>query len=113
MTSREDLRLVAVCLSMVLLAGCGRANNLLLGRVRAELGSHAVVVTDCYRISVPAPRIEEGEGGRPAYRFKPCRDADVLIRGADLFVNARPYGQLQPQDAVLVDHGVVSIHHRP
>ncbi len=107
-------RLAAACLFMVLAAACSRSNNLLLGRVEADLGSHLVVVTDCYRFRVPAPRIEEGAaGGLPGYRFKPCRDADVLIRGADLFVNARLYGPLRIHDSVLVDHGVVSIHHRP
>jgi hypothetical protein len=103
----------AAGLFMVLAAACSRSNNLLLGRVEADLGSHLVVVTDCYRFRVPAPRIEDGAGGVPGYRFQPCRDADVLIRGADLFVNARPYGPLRLHDSVLVDHGVVSIHHRP
>jgi hypothetical protein len=112
-TSTAGPRLAAACLSMVLAAACSRSNNLLLGRVEADLGSHLVVVTDCYRLRVPAPRIEDGASGLPGYRFKPCRDADVLIRGADLFVNARPYGRLRLHDAVLVDHGVVSIRHRP
>lgn len=112
-TSTAALRITACLSSMLVLAACSRSNNLLLGRVQADLGSHEVVVTDCYRINLPAPRIEEAVGGRPTYRFKPCRDADVLIQGADLFVNARPYGPLQPRDAVVVDHGVVSIHRHP
>jgi hypothetical protein len=39
----------------------------------------------------------------------PCRDADVWIRGEELTVNGKSYGQLNPGDSVLVDHGVVSI----
>jgi len=42
----------------------------------------------------------------------PCRDADVLIRGDELLVNGQSYGRLNPADAVLVDHGVVSIQRR-
>jgi hypothetical protein len=113
MTTTTDPRLAAACLAMVLVAACSRSNNLLLGRVEADLGSHQVVVTDCYRLRVPALHIEDTVGSLPAYRFKPCRDADVLIRGAELFVNARPYVPLQLRDSILVDHGVVSILHRP
>jgi hypothetical protein len=42
----------------------------------------------------------------------PCRDADVLIRGDELLVNGQSYGRLNSADAVLVDHGVVSIERR-
>jgi hypothetical protein len=42
----------------------------------------------------------------------PCRDADVLIRGDELIVNGHSYGQMNPPDGVLVDHGVVSIERR-
>jgi hypothetical protein len=97
---------------MVLLAGCSRSNNLLLGRVESEVGSHTVVVTDCYRTSVPPPQRLADEGGRPVYRFMPCRDADVVIRGDELVVNGQSYGRLNPSDGVLVDHGVVSIQRR-
>ena len=99
----------AVLLSMLLLSACSRSNNLLLGRVQAQVGSHTVVVTDCYRTSVPPPQ----RLGDAVYRFTPCRDADVLIRGDDLLVNGQSYGRLNPTDAVLVDHGVVSIVHAP
>ncbi|MDP9120825.1 MAG: hypothetical protein M3O15_05550 [Acidobacteriota bacterium] len=91
------------------LAACSRSNNLLLGRVEAGVGGHRVVVTDCYRTSVPPPRDEGAGADRPAWRFMPCRDADVLIRGEELLVNGRSYGRLGPHDAVLVDHGRVSI----
>lgn len=111
--STAALRITACLSSMLVLAACSRSNNLLLGRVEADLGSHQVVVTDCYRFKLPPPRIEEAVDGRITYRFKPCRDADVLIQGADLFVNARPYGSLHPRDAVVVDHGAVSIHRHP
>ena len=94
-----------VLLSMLLLSACSRSNNLLLGRVQAQVGSHTVVVTDCYRTSVPPPQ----RLGDAVYRFTPCRDADVLIRGDDLLVNGQSYGRLNPTDALLVDHGVVSI----
>ncbi|HMD78085.1 MAG TPA: hypothetical protein VKG86_12015 [Terracidiphilus sp.] len=95
-------------LSMLLLSGCSRSNNLLLGRVQAQVGSHRVVVTDCYRTSVPPPE----RLGDSLYRFMPCRDADVLIRGDELLVNGQSYGRMNPTDGVLVDHGVVSIERR-
>jgi hypothetical protein len=85
---------------------------LLLGRVEAEVGSHTVVVTDCYRTSVPPPQRLPDAAGQAVYRFMPCRDADVLIRGDELLVNGQTYGRLNPTDAVLVDHGVVSIQRR-
>ena len=101
-----------VLAAMAVLSGCGRSNNLLLGRVESEVGSHTVVVTDCYRTSVPPPRKLADAGGRAVYRFMPCRDAEVLIRGDELVVNGQSYGRLNPADAVLVDHGVVSIERR-
>ena len=59
-----------LCFAIVLLSACSRSNNLLLGRVEATVGTHAVVVTDCYRTSVPSPqRLEDA-----VYRFTPCRD---------------------------------------
>jgi hypothetical protein len=93
--------LAATCL----LTACSRSNNLFLGRVEATVGTHKVVVTDCYRTSVPPPvKLEDA-----AYRFTPCRDADVVIRDDDLVVNGRQYGHLKPNDSVLVDHSVVSV----
>jgi len=85
--------------------GCSRTNNLLLGRVEATVAGHTVVVTDCYRTTVPPPRQSEGT----AY-FQPCRDADIQIRSKEeLFVNGRSYGRLNSRDRVLVDHGAVSV----
>jgi hypothetical protein len=93
--------------AIVFLVGCSRSNNLLLGRVEATVGTHTVVVTDCYRTSVPPPQKLD----LTTYRFTPCRDADVLIRGDELSVNSQPYGHLHPNDGILVDHGVVSTQH--
>jgi hypothetical protein len=107
--------LAAACLcAAALAAACGRSNNLLEGRVEAKVGAHAVVVTDCYRTSVPAPqKIEDASSaGRETYRFTPCRDADVLIRGDELVVNNTSYGRLKQGDSVTVDHGRVLINDR-
>jgi hypothetical protein len=103
--------LIACLRAAALLSACGRSNNLLLGRVEMEVGGHTVVVTDCYRTSVPPPQ-QLADLSRPAYRFTPCRDADVLIRGEELTVNGQSYGRLNPGDDVLVDHGVVKIGRR-
>jgi hypothetical protein len=104
------LCLTCLCAVGFLFSGCSCSNKLVLGRVEATVGTHPVVVTDCYRTSVPPPqRIEDTDQGQPSYRFTPCRDADVLIRGDELWVNGRSYGRLSPKDAILVDHGVVSI----
>lgn len=88
------------------LCGCSSSNNLLLGEVRATVGTHAVMVTDCYRTSVDAPR----KTGAASFEYVPCRDARVTIQDEQLTVNGRAYGKLQPRDSVLVDHGVVSVH---
>jgi hypothetical protein len=96
--------------AMLLLAACSRSNNLVLGRVEATVGTHEVVVTDCYRTSVDPPqKIGDTATGQAVYRFAPCRDAEVLVRGDELFVNGASYGHIKSKDAVLVDHGVVSV----
>jgi hypothetical protein len=48
-------------------------------------------------------------GRGPAYRFTPCRDADIEIRREELVVNGVSYGPRNPSDNMLVDHGVVKI----
>jgi hypothetical protein len=79
-----------------------------MGRVEANVGTHTVVVTDCYRFHAPPPeRLANGD-----YHYMPCRDAEVWIRRDDVTVNGTSYGHLNPGDGVLVDHGVVSIQHK-
>ena len=104
-------RFICACAALGLLLACSRSNNLLQGRVEAAVGGHTVVVTDCYRTRVPAPT-QIDDNGQTSYRFTPCRDADVLIRGNELSVNGRSYGHLNPSDGVRVDHGTVSIDRR-
>ena len=92
------------------LTGCSSSNNLFLGRVEAQVGNHVVVVTDCYRTSVPPPqKLDNMPDRQSVYRFMPCKDADVFIRGEELIVNGKSYGRLSANAAVLVDHGVVSV----
>ena len=100
---------ILLCAAALFLVGCSRRNNLLLGRVRSPVGANTVVVTDCYRTSVPGPE----RLAATAYHYMPCRDADVWIRGEELTVNGTSYGHLNPGDGVLVDHGVVSIERKP
>ena len=95
-----------LCLTaLMLLAACAGQHNLLLGRVEAKVGGHQVVVTDCYRIHAPEPQQVQAT----EWRYTPCRDADVRIKEEELTVNGQSYGRLRPADAVLVDHGVVSV----
>ena len=109
MTGIRALILGAFCLPAALVStGCSRSNNLLLGRVEAQAGRHRVVVTDCYRFRVAPPAATAGGG----YRFMPCVDADVRIEASGLMVNGRAYGDIGPNDDILVDHGVVSVHPR-
>jgi hypothetical protein len=98
--------------NLILFTACSRSNNLLFGRVEAAVGAHTVVVTDCYRTSVPPPEKLSNTGGKVTYRFMPCRDADVLIHGDELTVNGESYGHINPNDSILVDHGVVLISKR-
>jgi hypothetical protein len=101
--------LAAFGLVLILSLACSRSNNLLFGTVEATAGSHRIVVTDCYRLSVEPPRQITGPPGQSGYRYTPCRDADVFIRGEEVIVNGRSYGLMNPADSILVDHGVVSI----
>ena len=96
----------AACLLAALFSSaCSRSNKLLLGRVEAQVGPHRVVVTDCYRLSVPPPGRTGG-----GYRFTPCADADIRIESSGLVVNGLSYGKIGPVDDILVDHGRVSVH---
>ena len=95
---------VLLGVAVLCLGACSHSNNLLLGEVRTKLGSHDVVVTDCYRSQVPPPS-QTGE----RLTWQPCRDADIVIDHEQLAVNGRDYGKLGAGDSVLVDHGVVSV----
>jgi hypothetical protein len=97
------------CIAAILTSACSRSNNLLFGTVEANAGSHRIVVTDCYRLSVDPPQEVKGSPGESAYRYTPCRDAEVVIRGEEAVVNGRSYGHINATDSILVDHGVVSI----
>jgi hypothetical protein len=95
----------------VFIPACSKSNNLLLGRVEAKLGSHTVVVTDCYRTSVPpAQSLTDSADGSTIYRFKPCVDADIVIHNERLVVNGKRFESLAPGDTVLVDHGQVLVN---
>lgn len=95
----------------MLLTACGKSNNLLLGRVESEVGGHSVVVTDCYRTKVQAPQqLDDTAEHLPVYRFAPCRDAEIIIRGGELIVNDTSYGPLSQADTITVDHGKVLIN---
>ncbi len=107
MSAKYALLLVC-CIGAVMTTACTDSNNLLFGEVQATVGTHTVVVTDCYPTTVPPPvKSEDG------YRFTPCRDADVVIHREMLSVNGRPYGHLNSDDSILVDHGVVSVKRHP
>ena len=103
------IALLTIVGCLVFLASCSRSNNLLFGEVEAAIGSHTVMVTDCYRTEVPQPE-QIGYAGSASYHFTPCRDADVLIRDEELIVNGQSYGLLKAGDAVKVDHGAVLIN---
>jgi hypothetical protein len=95
----------------VTISSCSKSNNVLLGRVEAKLGTHTIVVTDCYRTSVPsAQSVKDSAGGFISYRFTPCVDADVVIRDERLTVNGKSYEKLSPGDTVIVDHGQVFVN---
>src|SRR5204862_7020006 len=102
--NKMQFRLALVC-TAALLAACSQSNNVLLGRVEKTVGTHKIVVTDCYRTSVPQPEQLPGA----TWHYAPCRDADIWIRGDQLEVNGRSYGAIAQTDSVLVDHGVVSV----
>src|SRR5215467_1073676 len=98
-------RLFLLIVLVVSLSACSSSNNLFLGEVQAQVGTHTVRVTDCYRTSVPAPERLPDVNGQPAYSFVPCRDADIRLQAGELTVNGQSYGRIGETDAVLVDHG--------
>ena len=105
---RKEMGLT-ICGLIMACSACSRSNNLLLGRVEATVSGHTVVVTDCYRTSVTPPE-KVGGPSEQSYHFRPCRDADVLIRNDELIVNGSSYGLLKQADAVTIDHGKVLIN---
>lgn len=105
MNATSAISLVCCCVVIVALAACSQSNNLLFGQVQATVGTHTVVVTDCYQTKVPSPQ-RVGDD----YHFTPCRDADVVIHEETLSVNGRAYGHLNASDSIRVDHGVVSVN---
>ncbi len=103
-------RLISAIVGALTVSACSQSNNLLFGRVQAKVGEHTVIVTDCYRTHVPPPeRLTSTANSAPAYRFMPCRDAEVVISADHLMVNGKSYGALKPTDVIVVDHGKVSI----
>lgn len=102
--SMRQLRAGFVLAFLAPALACSHSNNLLLGEVSGKLASHKVVVTDCYRTSVPQPTITSTR-----QTWEPCRDASIVIDGEQLAVNGKGYGKLNIGDSVLVDHGVVSV----
>ena len=104
------MRLLLPIAAASILCSCSRENNLLLGEVESQVGTHTVRVTDCYRTSVPPPERLADENGKPSWRYMPCKDADVQIRGGVLTVNGQSYGAIGDGDSVLVDHRRVSVH---
>ena len=104
MLSRADFLELFCCVAAALTSACSQSNNLFFGEVTAVAGTHKIVVTDCYRLSVDLPQATPD-----GYRYTPCRDADVVIRNEEVIVNGRSYGSLKPRDSILVDHGQVSI----
>jgi hypothetical protein len=111
---REALMKTSITIFLTLLAlsvgACSKSNNILLGRVEEKVGSHIVIVTDCFKTSVPPPQLLKSASDKPFYRFTPCLDADVVIDGDQLIVNGRSYGAIKQTDTVLVDHGKVLVN---
>lgn len=101
------IRRIAVACIVLLPSACSRSNNVLLGRVEADINGHRVAVTDCYRF-FGIPQVQKLAEG--SYRYAPCKDVDVAIQGNELFVNGTAYGDLAADDSVTVDHGKVLIN---
>jgi hypothetical protein len=102
---------MAFTLLALSISACSKSNNLLFGRVEAKVGTHTIIVTDCYRTSVPSVQsFKDPADSSISYRFTPCADAAVVIRGERLSVNGISYETLAPGDTVVVDHGQVLVN---
>ena len=53
MRGTAKLLLACACIAALLSPACSQLNILLTGHVEATIGKHTIVVTDCYRTSVP------------------------------------------------------------
>jgi hypothetical protein len=108
---RGIIRIATLWIFIGLIAGCSKSNNVLLGRIESRIGTHTVIVTDCYRTSVPSPQtIVDSTDGSIIVHFKPCMDAEIIIHNEQLFVNGISYEKLTPGDTVVLDHGRVLIN---
>ena len=105
MSAKHTVLLAFSCTALVMSAACSADNNLVFGQVEATVGTHPVVVTDCYRTSVPPP-YNSGD----VYHFTPCRDENVWMDNETLSVNGRACGTLAGE-TILADHRVVSVKH--
>lgn len=56
MKIRVNILLIVLCVA-VLFGACNKSNNILLGRVEEKVGSHIVIVTDCYKTSIPPAQL--------------------------------------------------------
>lgn len=109
MKTRLSFLQIVFCVA-IQFGACNKSNNVLLGRVEEKLGTHVVIVTDCYKTTVPPAQLLKSASDKPFYRFTPCLDADVLIDGDQLIVNGRSYGTIHQTDTILVDHGKVLVN---
>jgi hypothetical protein len=102
---------MTVLSAAVVVTGCSKSNSVLLGRVEANLGTHPIIVTDCYRTSVPSTQMtKDPVDGTVVYRWAPCVDADVVIHHDLLMVNGKAYKRLSPGDTIIVDHVQVLVN---
>jgi hypothetical protein len=110
MASKSVFMITALS-AAVYVSSCSKSNNLLLGRVETKLGTHTIIVTDCYRTSVPPAQVEKDSvNGSTSYHFAPCLDADIVIRNEWPTVNRKAYERLSPGDTVIIDHGQVLVN---
>ncbi|MCX6134530.1 MAG: hypothetical protein NTU47_12010 [Ignavibacteriales bacterium] len=109
MKNRLSFLRIVFCVA-IQFGACNKSNNILLGRVEEKLGSHVIIVTDCFKTSVPPALLLKSASDKPFYRFTPCLDADVVIDGDVLIVNGRSYGAIKQADTVTVDHGKVLVN---
>ena len=101
-----------LALSVLMAPGCAGMIDLLQGHVQGDVAGHHVLVTDCYRTDPPKPERMADENGVAVWKYAPCRDAVIMLRGPELEVNGRAYGALGAGDEILVNHGKVSVNRK-